>query len=52
MSVKYETFLQEQINQLEIEVSELKRLVKALIDNTKELDYRLEEIEEIIPLKI
>lgn len=50
MSVKYEKFLQEQINKIEIEVSQLKGLVKALIDTSRDLHERVEEIDNRIPI--
>lgn len=50
MSVKYEKFLQEQINSLDIEVSQLKGLVKAMLDTSRELYLRVEEIDDRVPL--
>jgi hypothetical protein len=50
MSVKYEKFLQEQINSLDIEVAQLKGLVKAMLDTSRELYLRVEEIDDRVPL--
>jgi predicted nuclease with TOPRIM domain len=50
MSVKYEKFLQEQINNIDIEVSQLKGLVKAMLDTSRELYLRVEEIDDRVPL--
>jgi septal ring factor EnvC (AmiA/AmiB activator) len=50
MSVKYEKFLQEQINSLDIEVAQLKGLVKALLDSAREINERIEDMDSRIPL--
>ena len=51
MSVKYEKFLQEQINSLDIEVSQLKGLVKALLDSAREVNERIEELDDTAFIK-
>jgi hypothetical protein len=51
MSVKYEKFLQEQITSIDLEVSQLKGLVKALLNAAREVNERLEELDNRIPIE-
>jgi hypothetical protein len=50
MSVKYEKFLQEQINKLDVEVAQLKGLVKAMLETSRELYLRVEDIDDRVPV--
>ena len=51
MSVKHEKFLQEQINKIDIEVAQLKGFVKAILETSRELHLRIEEIDDRIPMR-
>ena len=50
MSISHQTFLQEQINKLEIEVAQLKGLIKALLDSTSGINKMLEDLDNRIPI--
>ena len=49
MTIKYETFLQEQINNLEIQVSQMQGFIKALINTTQDIHLRIEELDDRVP---
>lgn len=51
MTVKYETFLQEQINNLEIQVSQMQGFIKVLINTTQEIHLRIEDLDERVSPK-
>jgi hypothetical protein len=48
MSVKYERFLQEQINKMEIEIAQLKGLVKSLLDAVHENSCYIQYLDNLV----